>query len=227
MALTKHVAITALFITLFLLSTILLIGRVMNDQRQDAIDSRIERLHTDLAEIQTFFLLSEVYGDEMACLTFDQKIRDLDRSIWDLGIRLDQYRAASEEFTKSEFYREQKRVFNENQLIYMTLLRSLKDRCTFDQPIVAYFYTNSSACSKCDDQAHVLTAINTRMGDDVAIFSYDLELGITSIDLLARYYEADTDLPCTVVEGETFCGIHSRQQLMDAICETSRSVHCP
>ena len=226
MALTRNVALTAFLITLFLLSTILLIGRVMNDQRQDVIDSEIDRLYEDLAEIQTFFLLSEVYGDEMACLTFEQKIRDLDRSIWDLGIRLDQYRAASEEFTKSSFYRDQKRVFNENQLVYMTLLRSLKDRCEYEQTIVAYFYTNSSSCPKCDDQAHVLTSINTRMGHDIAIFSYDLELSIPSIGLLARYYEADENLPCTVVEGTTFCGIHSRQQLMDAICEKSRSDHC-
>jgi hypothetical protein len=67
---------------------------------------------------------------------------------------------------------------------------------------------------------------NTRMDEEVAIFSYDLELGIPSIDLLARYYDAESDLPCTVIEGTALCGIRSRQELMDAICETSRSEHC-
>lgn len=225
MALTKHVLITSLFITLFLLSTMLLIGRMMNEQREDVVNAQIDRLHADLAEIQSFFLLSETYGDEMACLAFEQKLRDLDSSIWDLGIRLDQYRAASEEFTRSKFYLDQKRIFNENQMVYMTLLTSLKDRCDYDQTILAFFYTNSSVCDKCDDQAHVLTAVNLRMDQDVAIFSYDLELGITSIDLLARYYNVD-ELPCTVVEGIPYCGIHSRAQIMEAICVTSRSDHC-
>lgn len=226
MAMTKQVLITALFITLFLLSSILLIGGVLNDRRESVVTDRISHLDRDLAEIQTFFLLSETYGDEMACLAFEQKLKDLDTTIWDLGIQLDQYRAASEEFTRSAFYAQQKRTFNENQLVYMTLLTELKDRCGYKQTVIAFFYTNSTDCPKCDDQSAVLTSVNMRFDEDVAIFSYDLELGITSLDLMARYFNV-SELPCTIIDGETYCGIRGREEVIDAICLASDSAACP
>lgn len=225
MALTRQVLVTALFITLFLLSTILLLGRVLNDKRQTVVSGEVSQLYSQLSEIQTFFLLSQTYGNEMACLTFEQKLKDLDSSIWQLGIRLDQYRAASEEFTKSSFYLDQKRVFNENELIYMTLLTDLKERCGYHQTVVAYFYKNSQECPQCDDESAVLTSINDKLNEDVAIFSYDMDLNITSLNLIAKYYNV-TAYPCTVVDGVTHCGMQGRDQVMQAICSTSNISAC-
>lgn len=225
MAIKRIYFVLAFSITLSIFLGILLLGRAFDDTRQNFIDEESRRTYATLAEMQTFSLMAEAYGNDLACLAYRSKLEEFDENLWNLGIKLDQYRSASEEFKKDAFYSEQKRIFNENQVIYLTLLQNLKHRCESEQTIVLFFYENSETCKKCDDQSYVLTDINRDIDDKIAIFSLDTELNITAIRLLGAYYNV-TEYPCTIIENTTLCGIQDRERIMQEICKYTEDDAC-
>jgi hypothetical protein len=214
----KILAGLALLFTLVLLLSILVIAQLLDAAREDVVSSEIQRTYNTLSDMQTFLLMSETYGAEMACIAFEEKLQDLDASLWNLGIKLDQYRAATEEVRKSQYYVDQKKTFNEQQIVYMLLLRNLREQCNYEQVLIAFFYSNSADCPQCDDQAFVLTDLNKEYDSQIAIFSYDVDLNSTSVNLLSRFYKLTT-YPCVVIDDTPYCGVQSRDDLIEKICE--------
>jgi hypothetical protein len=220
MKVQKSIFLVALIITLFLFSTMMIIGNIFSNQREETIRTQMEAMQNSINEVQTFFLMSEVWGDEMACIAFREKITELDKSIWDIGQRIDQYRIASEEFFRDPYYVQQKKIFNENQLFYLTLLTKLKQECGYDQAVISFFYDYEADCPRCDDQSFILSDINREMNEEVSIFSFDMGLGVKGIELLYDYYEID-DLPCVVIDDIPYCGMNSRRFIVDKVCESN------
>jgi hypothetical protein len=216
----KLILITALIITTGLFLMILYTGGLMDDERQTFINQETQKTYNSLNEMQVFLLMSEIYGDDMACIAFENKLRRLDDTVWNLGLKLDQYRVASEEFVKDPFYKEQKAVFNENEVFYMMLLQKLKLTCGYNQTIIMYFYTNGEDCAKCDDQSFVLTDINKDYDEELSIFSYDVELNITTVGLLVQYYNV-SEYPCIVIENRTHCGMQDKEFVLNEICAST------
>ena len=210
----------ALLITLFLFVSILLLSNLMEDKRQQYLDQETQKIYNNLNEMQTFLLMSQTYGSDMACLAFDAKLKELDQTMWSLGQKIDQYRVASEEFRKNPYYLNQKMVFNENEVFYMMLLQKLKKECGFTQTVIAFFYKNADECRKCDDQSFVLTDIKRDIAPDVAIFSFDADLNLTTINLLAKYYNV-TQYPCVVIEEKTFCGMQDKGFIVQQMCASN------
>jgi len=227
MALKKSIFVLAFFITLFLFLSILVLGNFLGDQRQAIIDKDTQQTYNSLNEMQTFSMMADTYGSQMACLAFSSKLQDLDKDLWNLGLKLDQYRAASEEFRTDPYYQQQKATFNDNEVMYLVLLRKLKETCNYNQAIVLFFYRNSNVCTKCDDQSFVLTDINLLVqkepSKEVSIFSFDADLNITSINLLEKYYNI-SEYPCTVVEDKVFCGMQDKSFVLKQICSAGPSL---
>jgi len=220
---TKRMLVVALLITAFLFLSLFLLSSLFDQRRQSFLDSETQKMYNSLNEMQTFMLMSETYGNEMACLAFDAKLKELDTSVWDLGRKIDQYRVASEEFTKDPYYLEQKKVFNENEVFYMMLLQKVKQTCGFKQVVIAFFYQNSEDCKKCDDQSFVLTDINDEIDDEVSIFSYDADLNLTSVNLLKTYYKID-QYPCIIINDRAYCGMFDKKFVMEKICEAEPTI---
>lgn len=225
MALDKRLSLAAFLITLFLLATILLLGDFFNDEREEYITTQIQETYNNLNEMQTFTLMSEIYGDEMACLAFKSKLKKLDTSLWDLGIKIDQYRVASEEFQKDPFYLQQKKIFNENEVFYLMLLAKIHKHCTYNQEVVSFFYRNSADCKKCDDQSFILTDIKKKAKDEISIFSFDADLNLTTINLLLQYYGI-TEFPCVVIRDNKYCGIQDTDFIITTLCESGTLSLC-
>jgi hypothetical protein len=224
MAIGKRTFIAAFVITAFLLITIVILGNLMNTERKEYVEEQV-KIISDMNEVQTYVLLSDVYGDRLACLAFKKKLTEWDTTLWDLGLKLESYRVATEEFQKDPFYLEQKRLFNENEVLYMTFLTKLKKECDLNTTIISFFYKNSEDCRKCDDQSFVLTDLKRSLKDDVAIFSYDMDLNITNINLLSEYYEI-TEYPCVVINEAKFCGIQDKAFIMEKICVEDNFSYC-
>lgn len=222
MEMKKVLAIVSLFITIFLFATIVLVGSLMNEKREDYIDSQFDRLSEDFKSMQTLFLMADSYDNEMACLAFETKLKDLDRYVWKLGEKIDKYRSASEEFQKDKYYLTQKVIFNENEVFYLLLMRSMINKCNLSKEVIMFFYQNSEDCKKCDDQSFILADINTLDDDkgeqEVAVFSFDMDLNITELKLLSQYYKVD-QYPCVVIGEENYCGIQDKNFIIEKICE--------
>jgi hypothetical protein len=225
MEIKKRLFVVAFLITLSLLLTIILLGGVMNNQRKQYVEDQMTTI-AETNEVQTYLLMSDVYGQKLACLAFKKKLSEWDKSIWDLGMRLESYRIATEEFQKDPFYLDQKRRFNENEVIYMTFLTKINEDCELNASIISFFYQNSEECRKCDDQSFVLTDIKRELGDEVSIFSYDTDLNISNVNLLSEYYNIDK-YPCIVVNEQKFCGIQDKTFIMRKLCEKANISMCP
>lgn len=215
MEVKKSIFLLAFVITVFLLLTILLLGGFLNNERKSTVEDKMAIIN-DLNDIQTFSLLSDVYGSKFACLAFKSKLAEWDKSLWNLGLKLEQYRVATEEFQKDPFYLEQKKTFNENELLYMAFLTKTQTECNLSQHIISFFYRKSELCNKCDDQSFVLTDVKRLLEDNVSIFSFDSDLNITSVQLLEKYYEID-QYPCIIINEEKFCGIQDRSFILEKL----------
>ncbi len=215
----KNLFIIAFFITLFLFISILFIGSIIGEKRQEFINTEISKLYVDLNEMQTFILMSETYGRRMACLASKEKLKELDHNIWTLGQKIDEYRIATEEFKEDPYYKQQKKIFNENEVFYLLLLTQLKQQCELDHAIISFFYTNSDDCPDCDAQSFVLADINREINEKLSIFYFDNELNISSIKLLRQYYNI-TEYPCMTINDEPYCGMHDKKEVMKKICDT-------
>lgn len=224
MEIKRNVLLLAFLITVFLLASIVLIGNLLNVQRKDYVEDRMTIIE-DMNDLQSYAMMSDVYGSKIACLAFKSKLREWDNSLWDLGMKLEKYRVASEEFRKDPFYNEQKTVFNENQLLYLLFLTKVKKECSLNQTIITFFYQNSDDCKGCDDQSFVLSDIKNDARDSVSIFSFDKDLNITNVKLLMDYYEVE-ELPCIIINEQKFCGIQNKLFITKQICATQNLEIC-
>ncbi len=207
----------AFLITLFLFLSLFFLGTIMNKDRKDFINEKMQNMYNNLNEMQIFLLMSETYGQEMACLASSAKLRELDKTIWNLGMKIDQYRVASEEFQRDPYYYEQKSIFNENEVFYLMLLTKLQHECGLNKTIISFFYRNSADCKKCDDQSFILTDLKRKYDEQLSVFSFDLDLNLTSVHLLAEFYNITTT-PCLVINDKTFCGIRSLDFVKNQTC---------
>ena len=142
----------------------------------------------------------------------------MDRTLWDTGIKIDNYREVTEKFSTDPFYQDQKRKFNRNEVIYFSMLKSMKKQCDFNQTTILYFYKKKEDCPDCDAQAFVLTDLNNEIDSEIAIFSFDSNLDLASVKTLELFYDI-TSFPCIIVEDYTYCGLKDKNQIVDILCE--------
>lgn len=220
----KLIAFSALLITLFLFTSFIILGSFMDNKRENFLDGEFDRMYKDINDIQLISLVSDTFDDEMVCLAVENKLRNMNKYIWKLGQKIDQYRVASEEFMKDNYYLEQKIRFNEYEVNYFLLMKNMVKRCNMSKKIILFFYQNSADCKKCDDQSFILTDIKEmdekNKQNEIAIFSYDMDLNISSLDILTKYYEVGS-YPCLVIDGNSYCGIQDKDTIMSLICENA------
>ncbi len=228
MEIKRRIALISFIITLFLLFTVILLGSVMNNKREEHLDSQFQTIYQDFNNMQVLFLLSESYDNEMACLAFETKLKEMDTTIWTLGEKIDSYRSASEEFHQNTYYWDQKKVFNEDEVFYYLLMKQMLDKCNISKQIILFFYQNSADCKKCDDQSFILSDIR-KLDDDkgrqeVAIFSFDMDLNLSTLNILSKYYKIEK-YPCIIMDEQKYCGIQDKDFIMDRICSDKPNLY--
>ncbi len=187
-------------------------------QRERAVIDRMEDVLNEYQELQTLSLMSDVFGKEMTCLSLEKRLSHMDKTLWDTGLKIDSYREATEKFITDPFYLNQKQKFNRNEILYLSMVKEMKDWCEFNQTIILYFYKKKEDCPDCDAQAFVLTDLNKEIDDEIAIFSFDSDLGLPSVDTLELFYKIDS-YPCLVIEDDTYCELHNKDKLIDRLCD--------
>lgn len=213
----KSLLLISVLVTVVVLLSMLLFASFLENGRKEYLNEEMSAVQSQIRELQTFDTMSDSFGPEMACLVAQRSLEELDENIWDLGIRLENYEQASSDLYDDPFYKEQKRMFNEQQIRYMSMIQQVENNCDVERTIVAYFYRNDSACDKCNDQSFVLGDLNEQYGEQLSMFAYDLDLNSTSLDLLAKYYGVDR-VPCLVIEGETTCGMQGQRRVESRLC---------
>jgi len=109
------------------------------------------------------------------------------------------------------------------------MFKKMKDMCDLDQIIVSYFYRKKEFCPDCDAQSFVLGDIRRDMQKNedysLAIFSFDTDMELSSINVLVRYYDLNS-YPCTVIEDKPQCGLYDKDAMIELLCESSNLTIC-
>lgn len=213
----KRILLIALLITLLIFITIYFSNIILNKGREKAILERMDTLLENYEDMQTLSLMSDVFGEEVTCLSMNARLLDMNKEIWDTGRKIDAYRAVTEEFMKDPFYLEQKKRFNRNEVLYFSMLKKMKDWCQVNQSVILFFYKKKEDCPDCDAQSFVLTDIKKELGNEIAIFSFDGNLEIAPVNILAQYYNI-TNYPCVVVDEKPYCGLYNKDEMMEILC---------
>jgi hypothetical protein len=228
MRLKKNIAILALAITLFLFISVIFLGIILNNKREDKINAEVKKMYDDFRGMEMLSLIIENYDNDMICIAFESKLKDLDSYIWKLGEDIDKYRIATEEFQKDEYFLTQKKEFNENEVFYYLMMKKMITQCNIKKEPMLFFYQNSADCKKCDDLSFVLNDIN-EMDDkqgknEISIFSFDIDLNITSINILNQYYKIN-QYPCIAFsDNKILCGMQDKEVIIDKICSINPNI---
>lgn len=218
MVTNKGIFIAAAVITIMLFVSVYSFNLFLNMQRERVVIEKMEEVLDEYQEIQALSIMSDVFGKEMACISLEKRLAHMDETLWDTGVKIDKYREVTEKFVTDPFYLDQKRKFNRNEIIYFSMLKEMKGWCKFNQTIILYFYKKKEYCPNCDAQSFVLTDLNKELDPEIAIFSFDSDLELPSVKTLELFYKIDS-YPCLVIEDDTYCRLHNKNDLIDRLCE--------
>jgi hypothetical protein len=228
MEIDKNLFFIAGIITVTLFGLIYIASELLNNQREAKLNDMSDEILNELENMKAYTALSNILGEKENCGILQSQLKYFDKSIWDLGIKLDSYEEASRNIFADPYYQKQKKRFIVNQILYLSMLEQMKQTCNTTKPVtILYFYANSKDCTNCDDQSFVLTDINKEADEEIAVFSLDTDIDIVGTEVLMDYYKINKgSLPCTVIEGNATCGLKDKTMVVSQICSMSNISIC-
>ena len=218
MAVDKNILIAAGVITVLLFVVIFSSNLLLEKGRERVVLDKMENIVDDYKEMQAILLMVDVFGKNISCVALGENLAKMDKSLWETGRKIDQYRAATEQFMKDPFYLEQKKKFNMNEALYFSMLKQMKSLCEVNQTIVLFFYRKKEECPDCDAQSFVLTDLKKELGQEIAVFSFDVDLATSPINVLTKFYNLSS-YPCIVIEDIPYCGLCDKDGMIELLCE--------
>ena len=227
MAIRKSVFVISFLVTVIILMSVIFSNMFLSEEREEAVVERMNDIVNEYEEMQTLFFMSEFFGEEATCVALESMLSSMNEELWDLGVKIDSYRQVTEEFTRSPFYVDQKTEFNRRAVLYYSMLRRMKEMCDVNQTIMSYFYKKKEDCPDCDEQSFVLTDIrhdleDKDMSQSLALFSFDANIDIPSLQLLTRYYNI-SEYPCLLIGDSVHCGLYRKDDVLDLLCNMNSS----
>ncbi len=217
--------IKAFIITLVIFVSVYSLNVYLHTLREDALDERMSDILEEFEEIQALNMLMTVYGENISCIALKSQLGVLDTKIWKLGEKIDSYRELTSEYLDDPYYQIQKEKFNRQEVIYLSILKQLKRKCDLKQTEILFFYRNGEDCEYCDQQAYVLNYFNQRIDSEIAVFSFDADLDLPSVNVLLKVYGV-SEFPCIVVGEKAYCNLQDRDSLTRILCSTGNLSIC-
>jgi hypothetical protein len=226
MAVKKRIYLLALFITVLIFLTIFGTSEYLNIKRESKINELRDEVIDEVENMKAFTAITSLLDKGNNCGILQTQLTYLDKSVWELGKKLDAYEQASKNIFTDPFYKKQKKRFIVNQFLYLSVHEQMKEECNTDIPVtILYFYANSKDCSDCDAQSFVLTDINEDIDNEISIFSIDSDIDIIATEVLIDYYNLSRkNLPCTIIQDQVHCGLQDKTTITKRICDLSTNL---
>jgi hypothetical protein len=224
MEIEKKLFALAGIITVVLFILIYSLNIFIASGRERVLTEKMDTTINQYEEMQTLSLMATSFGNDSTCIALQGSLAEMDKTLWDLGTKIDSYRKLTEEYMSDPFYIDQKTKFNRREVLYYLLLKDTRKRCGLASPTVLFFYQKKEECPDCDALSFVLTDIKLD-SKDLSVFSFDSDLNSSSIKTLERYYNI-TSYPCLVIEEHTYCSFFNKDELVRTICGEKNFSQC-
>jgi hypothetical protein len=96
------------------------------------------------------------------------------------------------------------------------LAEQIYKQCNARPISILYFYSNKGNCTDCTKEGYVLTALRDEY-PDLRVYSFDADLGLNAIETLISLYHVGPQLPAIVVNGTTYEGFQSLDNIQKII----------
>lgn len=222
--LQKRRYLAAFAITTLIFALGFFAGLVLENQRSDFLADAYNQQRVDYSSTQLQAQLIEEItrdGDCAALIkTFEQNINNLESA----RVRLETF--AEDATVKEHEFNILSREYTHAQIRYYLLAQRTQEICGEDAATILYFYTDSSECDDCEDQAFVLNYLKRVMQDKLLIFSFNEQLADEepAIRLLMNRHNI-TQYPSIVINEEAQAGYQSRGEVQEELCSWYREDH--
>jgi len=96
------------------------------------------------------------------------------------------------------------------------LTKRVAERCKQIPSAIFYFYGTKEDCAECTRQGYVLDALRESQ-PEVRIYAFDYNLDLSTIKALISIYDVKGSLPALVINGTTFQGFQSLEQIRSVL----------
>lgn len=201
--------LAALFISSILFVSGIYIGKMIEASNVSSLSSGIENVNSKLGSMELLYLI----GDEAPymCPVFLNELADLDRQTEDFGKKisfLEEQKGVEDERLKRDYFMLEARAFLFSQKV--------RSACGSNYTTILYFYTNKG-CSNCYAQGKELSALKSKLGESVRIYSFDGKLGSPIVDALMLKTNASSYPSISINSGDAIGGLLSKEDLLSRI----------
>ncbi len=173
-----------------------------NERRVAEMRDIQQQIATDILSSETDFSLLQ----ELSCDDINQTITS--EQLASLANRI----AFTEEGNASAQVELLKKQYMLLEVKDFLLRKRISERCKTPLVSVLYFYGTGGACENCTRQGYVLDAAREKY-PELRIYSFDYRLELSTIRALRSIYKVSEPLPALVVNGKTYSGFKTLQEL--------------
>ena len=207
-------------LTIAIFVSIYALNMAIESEREKSVTGKMNDIVSEFEEIETTSYLLDYMGEEHrnnTCGVMKKELSYLESKLWKLDVKIRDYREITKDFMNDAFYIQEKRKLNQREIIHMTMQKKMMEACGTNYTTLLYFYGECDKNKQCDEQGFVLSYINQQIDTEISIFSFDKDLDIPAVNALMELYNV-TLMPCVVVGGEAYCGLHDKDQMIEIIC---------
>lgn len=190
-------------ITCGLFITALYLSNFFNSKKIDNLKAIQDKISIDILSSETQFSLLE----ESSCQNVTQSF--LSQELNSLGEKIG---SSEENIGSSEDVLSLKRYYSLLEIKDYLLMKRVTERCKQKSVFVLYFYANKTDCEDCDKQSYVLTALREKY-PGLRVYSFDYNLDVSAVQTMISIYKVENDLPALVINGETYNGFQSVENI--------------
>lgn len=196
--------IVAFLITAVIFGTAIYVSNLISQKKLEDVRTIESRVALDILSSETQFSLLE----ETSCKNIGPGF--LSEELGLLGEKL--------------AYGENQTEFDSNNLEYLKrsyflleikdylLMKRLTEKCGIKPTFILYFYSTQNLCEDCEKMGYVLTALRDKY-PDLRVYSFDYHIDIGAINTLVSIYKVKSDLPALIINGLTYYGFRSIDEL--------------
>jgi hypothetical protein len=197
--------ILALVITTALFLTIIFVSDKITDRKIDSIKSAQDSISIDIMSSETqFSLLSSLSCKTAVPSTLQSQ----------LGVVADEINySLNNKIGDADELEKLKRYYFLLEIRDFILAQKVDQRCGTKTDTILYVYTDSNICADCTNQGYVLTALREKY-PNVRVYSFDDSSNLSAVTaLLSVYKVSKTALPAIVINGKTYTGLYTLDQI--------------
>src|SRR3989338_7013341 len=200
--------IIAFVITTVIFGTAIFVSNLLNQKKLEDVRSIENRVALDILSSETQFALLE----ETSCRDIGPGF--LSKELGSLGEKLSYAENQTEFNTEDIEYL--KRFYFLLEIKDYLLMKRLTKKCSIEPTFILYFYSTKDACEDCERVGYVLTALRDKY-PDLRVYSFDYHFDVEAINTLVSIYKVKPDLPALIINGLSYHGFHSVEELEEKI----------